>query len=138
MPDQISQSARILDLSPRIVTTTTVAGSPALAAETVIATLQFQGNLSLVQGAMLDAYAAFTVGTTGTAAQLRIRQSTVAGSIVANSGALTAVAANLVGIPLSGLDPAPPATLVYVLTLQITGGSAVSTVSAVSLRAIMV
>jgi hypothetical protein len=138
----IDQSAVGVDLSPRIQLTTSITGSPAAAAETIIATLNLVnfGNFSVVTGVDLTGWAAYTVGTNGAAVQFRIRQTNVAGSIVGNSGALTGSqhgAAILSADDCEGFD-ATPGVAVYVLTMQVTSGSATSTVSAVKLRAIIV
>lgn len=138
MPTPIRESANSLDLSPRIVDTTTITGSPALAAETIIATLVLPsfGDVVVVQKVYLQGWAAFTVGTSGSACNLRIRQTNVAGNVVATTGALTGgiAAAALVAQDVSGSDPAPGVGT-YVLTLQVTAGAAASTVSAVQLLA---
>jgi len=135
------QSSNQIDLSPRFVTTTTVVASPAAAAETIIASITIPnlGDNPLASGIDLSGWAAFTVGTSGTAITLRIRQTNVAGTIVGNTGALTGgiAAAALVAQDVEGFDTAP-GVAVYVLTLQVTAGSAASTVSAVKLRAELV
>lgn len=141
MPEPIRQSAVGLDLSSRIVDTTVVTASPALAAETIIATLTLPafGGPTVVQKVYLDAWAAFTIGTTATAVTLRLRQTNASGTIVASTGALTAgvAAAALIQQDIAGSD-ATPGVGTYVLTLQVTSATAASTVSAVSLRAIVV
>jgi L,D-peptidoglycan transpeptidase YkuD (ErfK/YbiS/YcfS/YnhG family) len=138
VPTPIRSSANSLDLSPRFVDTTTITGSPALAAETIIATLVLPsfGDPTVVQKIYLQGWAAFTVGTSGTAVTLRIRQTNVAGTVIQTTGALTAgiAAAGLVAQDVSGSD-ATPGVGTYVLTLQVTAGAAVSTVSAVQLLA---
>lgn len=121
-------------------TTTTVIGSPAAAAETIVATLPNVSTDGPNQQVSLFGWVAFTVGTSGTAATLRLRETGVAGTLVANSGALTGgiAAANLVALPIIGVDrPGDVAGMVYELTLQVTGGAATSTVSAVALIAIV-
>jgi hypothetical protein len=135
-PQAIQYSGEHLDLGPRYVFSTTVAASPALAAETIIATLPQLGDLAISKGVVLDGWAAFTVGTSGTAIRLRIRRTDVNGTVVADTGALTGgvAAAALVAQDVCGVDTG--ATLpgqVYVLTLQVTAGAAASTVSAVKL-----
>ena len=137
----IEQSASSVDLSPRIQTTTSITGSPAAAAETIVATLTLTGfgNLSVVSGIDLTGWCAYTVGTNGTAVTFRIRQTNASGNIVASSGALTGSqhgAAILSADDVEGFDAAPGIG-VYVLTMQVTSGSATSTVSAVKLRAII-
>jgi hypothetical protein len=141
MPEPIRQSATGLDLSPRIVDTVAITGSPAAAAETIVATLNLPsfGGPTVVQKVYLDGWVSFTVGTSGTAVTLRLRQTNVSGTVIATSGALTGgiAAAGLVAQDIAGSD-ATPGVGTYVLTLQVTGGAAASTVSAVSLRAIIV
>lgn len=138
--DQIQLAARGVDLSSRIVASTTVSASPAAAAETTIATITVPGNLTIVTGVILFGFAAFTVGTSGTATRLRIRQTSTAGATIADTGATTGgiAAAALVDMNVSGTDAAPLAAGVYVLTLTVTAGSAASTVSATHLVAIAV
>lgn len=143
MPVQpIESSAISSDWSPRIVDTTTVQNSPiAAAAETIIATLAIPnfGGVAIVSKVYLDGWAAFTVGTNGTAAQLKVRQTNLAGTVVVATGPLTGgvAAAALVAQDIEGSD-ATPGVATYVLTLQITGGTANTTISAVSLRALIV
>jgi hypothetical protein len=123
------------------VFSTTVAGSPALAAETIIAQTPQLGDLAVSQGVVLDGWAAFTVGTSGSAVRLRIRQTNVAGTVIADTGALTGgvAAAALVAQDISGVDTSAfAAGRVYVLTLQVTAGAAVSTVSGVKLDALAI
>lgn len=120
------------------ILTKTVVASPALAAETIIASLVVGsvGDSSTVVD--LSGWAAFTVGTTGTAARLRIRSGGLTGAVVADTGALTGgiAAAALVAQDVEGQDiPGEVASLGYVLTLQVTAATAGSAVSAVKLRA---
>ena len=134
MPVPIRQSGTDHDLSSRFLSTTTVAGSPAAAAETVIATLTNAsfGDLSIVSGVRLRGWCAFTVGTSGVSARLRIKETGTSGATVADTGLTTVTAANLLEMSINGFDAAPGVG-VYVLTLIIGSGAAVSTVSAVSL-----
>jgi hypothetical protein len=140
--EPITRNALGLDLSGRFFFTTTVVASPAAAAETIIASLTIPSNIAAVAGVDLTGWAAYTVGTNGTAVTFRLRQTQVAGTLVASSGALTGSqhgAAILSADDIEGFDAAP--TLpgqIYVLTMQVTAGSAASTVSAVKLRAIVV
>lgn len=123
-----------VDLSPRVKRSATVTGSPAAAAETIVATSPAAGDLQLGIGILILAFAAVTVGTNGTALTWRIRQTDASGTIVKSSGAKTAVAANLTDEVIAGFDTAPAASgQVYVLTLTVTAGSAASTVSAVEI-----
>jgi hypothetical protein len=141
MPRPINEGADAIDLSPRFIRSAVVVASPALAAETIIAQSPAVGDVAIMQGVRLSGWAAFTVGTTGTAVRLRLRQTNVAGTVVADTGALTAgiAAAALVSQDVEGFDAAAVAPAqVYVLTLQVTGGSAVSTVSAVMLSGLII
>jgi hypothetical protein len=141
MPRGINEAADALDLRPRFVVSTAVVASPAAAAETIIAQTGAIGDVAVLQGVLLSGWAAFTVGTTGTAARLRLRQTNVAGTVIADTGAVTGgiAAANLVAQDVEGFDAAAVAPAqVYVLTLQVTGGSAVSTVSAVKLSGLII
>jgi hypothetical protein len=137
----IQETSAGIDFSQRVQVSTTVVGSPALAAETIIAQLTLQGDVSVQRSVILRGWAAFTVGTSGTAVQLRIRQTNVAGTVKGDSGALTGgvTAGNLLVESVAGVDTAPANTgQVYVLTLQVTAGAAASTVSAVEFDAIEV
>jgi hypothetical protein len=141
VPVPLTENAAGIDLSARVAATKTVAGSPALAAETIIASLALNTDEAIQSGVLLRGFAAFTVGTSGTAVTLRIRQTNVTGTVVATTGALTGgiAAAALVAESILGFDAAPAVTgQTYVLTLQVTAGSAASTVSAVELDATIV
>lgn len=141
MPQPISYDSQRLDLTKRVQVTTAITGSPALAAETIIATLNLTGfaDTAILSGIELSGWAAFTVGTSGSAVQMRIRQTNIAGTVVGNSGALTGgvVAAALLAQDCEGFD-AGAGVATYVLTLQVTAGAAASTVSATKLRAILI
>ena len=140
--EPIHLSAQGIDLSARILDTTTVQNSPiAAAAETIIATLNVPnfGNTTIVSKVYLDGWAAYTIGGAATATTLRIRQTDGSGTVVATTGALTAgvAAAALAAQDVSGSD-ATPGVAKYVLTLQVTSGNTNTTISAVSLRAYIV
>jgi hypothetical protein len=139
MTQPIRQSIVPVDISERFPSTKVVAASPALAAETIIASLTLPGfgDTAVVSGIQFDGWAAFTVGTSGVSATMRVRQTNVAGTVVATTGALTVVAANLVQISVQGFD-ATPGVATYVLTLQIGSGAAPSTVSSLSLQAVVI
>jgi hypothetical protein len=139
MPQPITRSIVNDDLTGRFVGTSTVQNSPiAAAAETIIATVTIPnfGDTPIMAGIRLHGWAAFTVGTNGTAALLKIHQTNASGSTVVSTGALTVTAANLVAFDVLGADAAPGVGT-YVLTLQITNGSANTTVSAVHISASM-
>jgi len=136
MPIPIHLASAGIDLSDRFFFTAAITGSPALAAETVIATLTPTGDISVQKGVFLFGQCAYTVGTSGASARYRIRQTGVAGAVVYDSGATTQgiSAGTLVNDSVQGVDTAPVMPgQVYVLTLQVGSGAAASTVSAVSL-----
>lgn len=137
----ITTSAERIDLTQRVAVSTTVAASPSAAAETVIAQLTLTGDVAILRSVILRGWAAFTVGTSGTAVRLRIRKTNVSGTVVGDSGALTGgvAAAGLLVESVAGADASPANTgQVYVLTLQVTGAAAASTVSSVEFDAIAV
>lgn len=140
-PVPIREDSAGIDLSARVQVTTTVAASPSAGTETVIATLTLArfSDLAVISGIDLSGWAAFTVGTSGVSVRMRIRQTNVSGTVVADTGALTGgvAATNLLGQDVEGFDAAPGVG-VYALTLTIGSGAAASTVSALKLRAIVV
>lgn len=139
--DPIQLDSANTDFSHRIIASKTVVASPALAAETVIGSLSISENEQVVSGILLDGWAAFTVGTSGASARLRIRETDINGTVVADTGATTGgiAAGNLVILDAHGQDVVSNAGgRTYVLTLQIGSGAAASTVSAVSLKATVV
>ena len=143
MPYGFIQSANTLDLSPRCQSSSTVVGSPATNAETVVCQITgLDGQLSAASGVFLSGGASLTVGTSGTAVTVRIRTGTTAGSgtVIASTGALTGgiAAGNLISQDIQGFDTAASggtaiASTSYCLTVQVTGGAATSTVSATNL-----
>lgn len=142
MPQPITVNSIHDDLSVRFPVSTTIVASPALAAETIIANLtipQF-GDVAIMSGILLQGWAAYTVGTSGTAVTFRIRQTNVSGTVVVSTGALTGSqhgAGILSADDITGYD-ATPGVGVYCLTMQVTAGAATSTVSAVSLAATVI
>lgn len=139
MPHPIQYEAAAIDLGSRFFVSTTVAASPAAAVETTICTLTVTGDIATSDGVYLFGWCAFTMGTSGTAATIKIRQTSTAGATVATSGATTGVAAALYNLSILGLDVlASVVSQVYVLTLTIAAGAAASTVSAAGLIAVAV
>lgn len=138
MPQPIRISSPEIDLSARFQNTTTVAASPSAATETVIATLTLAnfGDLAVVNGILVAGWAAFTVGTAGASVRLRIRQTNVSGTVIADSGALTGgvAAGNLLAQDVEGFDSGAGVSA-YALTLTVGSASAASTVSGLILRA---
>lgn len=138
MAAPFQQSAAVLDLTPRVFTTATVVDSPALAAETIIASVTINKDIQTVRGVLLIGYCAFTVGTAGVTSNLKLRRTDTSGQTVIASGLIPQTAADLVAPSIQGYDvfqAAPGA--IYVMTLTIGSGGAVSTVSAVSLVAVV-
>jgi len=140
--EPITGTIRGTDLTPRFTQTTAVVASPTDNTETIIASITLADDASPAQGVELVAFAALTIGTSGTAGNLRIRRTNATGTVVVASGAITAgvwAATQLAELYAAGFDAGP--TLpgqVYVATLTVTGGAATSTVSAVYLRALTV
>lgn len=138
-PEPIKYSATNVDLSPRVLTSTTVVASPAAASETIICSLTIAGNLALISGVAVFGYAAFLVGASGTDATLKIRRTDASGQTVVSSGLINApAAADLLAYSIQGFDSGAAIPQVYVLTLTIANGAATSTVSATSLIALAV
>jgi hypothetical protein len=129
-----------IDLSSRFIQSSVVAASPSANSETTICTLTLPSNLFVVTGVFLLGFAAFTVGTSGTACTLQIKQTSTGGAAKGTTGATTGgiAAGNLIDMNISGFDAAPAGSQVYVLDLTVTGGAAASTVSACTLMAIVV
>jgi len=140
LPLVLNASAQGLDLSPRVVTSTTVAASPSAATETTICTITLPTNVAVSAGILLFGWAALTVGTSGTAVNARLRRTDTAGAVQAATGATTGgiAAGNLIDINVQAFDTGPASGQVYVLTLTVTGGAAASTVSACSILALVV
>ena len=120
------------------VVSSVVVASPALAAETIIAQVTLGSVADPTSSVILNGWAAYTVGTSGTAVRFRIRRGGLTGTLVVDTGALTQTrtAGNLCADDVNGSDtPGEQASLVYALTMQVTAGAAQSTVSAVYLSA---
>ena len=139
MPQPIRYDSQFLDLTKRVQVYKTVDASPAAASETIIATLTLSGfaDTAVLSGVLLNAWAAYTVGTSGTAVTLRIRQTNVSGTVVATTGAMTKTAASLYADDVNGFD-AGAGVGVYVFTMQVTSGAAASTVSALLIQATII
>lgn len=139
MPQAIQVGGAAVDLSPRYFYTEAVTGSPAAATETIIATLAVRGDLAVMEGVRLACYCAFTAGTDGASAVLRIRQTDASGTVIKASGAVNVTAANLYDRCIFGVDEAAALpNQVYVATLTVASASAASTVSAVILDALVI
>lgn len=138
MPEPIQQSGVTVAIGDRVFRTATVAASPADATETVVASLTIPEDIAISKGIYLSGYIAYTVGTNGTSGRVRVRRASVAGATIRDSGALTRTAAQLVESPIQIMDTGGSLpNQVYVVTLTVGAATAVSTVSAVELVAIV-
>jgi hypothetical protein len=138
VPQGFKESAAVIDLSPRFGTSAVVVASPAAATETIIASLTLNLDVAVAAGVLIFGWAAFTAGTDAVGGQLKIRRTNASGTTLKDSGAVTVVATKLYASALHAFDTGP--TLpgqVYVLTLTMASGSAESTVSAVTLSALV-
>jgi hypothetical protein len=118
----------------------TVLGSPALAAETAVCQITNIATDGPSQVAVLTGFVAITIGTAGTALRLRIRQSAIGGTVVADTGAVTGgiAAGNVVALEVQDFDlPGDVDGFTYILTAQVTAASAGSAVSSANLIAIV-
>lgn len=139
MPQPFRYDAAALNLGPRFFYTTTVSASPTAAAETIVATLPTIGDLGIGVGVKLEANLKLTIGASGTTTQVRVRQTNVSGTVVADSGAITTAAAGVFNIDCLGIDTAP--TLpgqVYVVTVQVANAAAASTVTPLFASALVI
>ena len=145
--ETVKSSGKTTDLSSRVVASSAIVGSPALAAETIVCQVTGIGvDVPVMSGVFLSGDVSFTVGTSGTAIRVRIRTGTVAGAgtVIADTGAITGgvSATNLLSQDVQGFDTAAsggaaPGTTSYHLSLQVTAGAAASTVSQTNLVAII-
>jgi phage-related minor tail protein len=78
-PTPIRETAEGIDLSPRVQRSTTVAASPAAAAETTVCSVTLTGDIAVVAGTALIAYVALTVGTNGTDVTVKLRRTDTSG-----------------------------------------------------------
>lgn len=138
MPSHIGQNARFLDLSQRIVGSTSVVASPTGAAEAVIASIALPAGLSYAAGVALVGQVGYTVGATGASGRVRIRQNSVTGPVVADTGAVTETPANVDNHVAVGFDTAPVDAGVYKLTLTVASAVTASPVGACGLLAVAV
>lgn len=143
MADPFVENLRYTDCSARVQQTTTVITSPTANAETVIATTAaFDGTLPIAIGCLIIAEIAYTTGPSATACTVKLRRgTTTSGTQVYSSGAQTGghnSAGLLVADSAGTFDTAPGSAAAYSITLTVTGGAATSTVSAVSLTAILI
>lgn len=137
-PVPIERNANSLDLTGRIAYSNAVVGSPADATETIIASLKLPGDIAILSGVLLVCWCAFTVGTSGVSARVRIKQTNASGATKGDTGATTAVAAQLGTRTALGIDAAPAGDQVYVATLTVGSAAAASAVSAVVFAALAI
>lgn len=106
-------------------------------AETVVATLNgVNPSPNTIVG--LLGWLAMTVGTAGTAVRIRIRRDSLTGTVVADTGAVTAgiAAAAVAALDVNGDDsPGDVASQTYVMTVQQTAATGNATINAVALGA---
>ena len=141
MPDPVVSSLRFADLTSRFVFSTTVVASPSGASEAIIGSVQLPSGLTVNSGVIIGGWAAYTLGSTPTSCQLRVRQTNISGTVVADTGAMTAghtTAASLAADDVNGVDTAPADAQIYKLTLTVAGAGSASTVSKLLLFAIAV
>lgn len=131
-----------VDLTSRVVKTSTVSASPAAGSETVVATTPaFDTSVPFMLGVIVLANLAYTIGTNGVSCTVKLRQTNVSGTTLFTTGAQTGghnTATQLVADDVMAFDAAPAAGQTYCVTLTIGSGSAASTVSAVQLIAIAI
>lgn len=142
MPATIESNIATVDLGARFKVTTTVGASPSGASETIIGTLTFTdfGFAGVTQGVQVHGWAAYTLGSTPTSCQLRIRQTNISGTVIADTGAMTGghnTAGFLVADDVNGFDSGAGVG-VYVLTLTVAGAGSASTVSKLYFDALII
>lgn len=124
--------------SLRLFQTTTIIGSPANATEAIIARFTLPSGLTVVSGAMLLGFTACTVAASGTAWRLRVRQTNVSGTVVADTGAIPQTGGANATLTLAGFDTLAAASMVYVLTSETPGAGAATTITQALLAAVIV
>lgn len=83
------------------------------------------------EGCLVECFANILIGTSATALVLRLRQNSIAGAILPTTQTLTVVAAQTINVSGVWLDVnlSYPTGILYVVTAQLTGASANSTVN---------
>jgi hypothetical protein len=131
-----------IDLSGRVVKTSTVSASPSGSAETVVATTPaFDTSVPFVAGVIVMANLAYTLGTSAASCTVKLRQTNVSGATLYSTGAQTGghnTATQLVADDVMAFDASPASGQTYCVTLTVGSGAAASTVSAVQLIAIAI
>lgn len=139
MPVPLTVASAAIDMSQRFDRSTTVVGSPSAGSETIVCQLTSNTDEVITEGVDLSGWVAYTVGTSGVSGRLIIRRGGIGGTIVADTGAVTRTAGQLVEQTVEGFDPSPAITgQQYTLTLTVGSGAAASTVSATRLAAVIV
>lgn len=136
--EPIRTNAALVDMGVRLARSASVVASPTTTAETIIASVTCSQLVEVGQGILVMGFAAFTVGTDGVGANVKLRKTDASGSTLKATGITTVVAANLVSRTITAFDTSP--TLpgqVYVMTLTVASASAGSTVSAVEIDALI-
>lgn len=137
--DTITGTSGHQDWSARVKMSGAIVGSPATSGETSVCTVAVTSNLTIATGIALFGWVAYTAGTNAATGTLKLRQTSTTGATVATSPALVIVATDLYTQDIIGIDTSPVIPgQVYVLTLTVASGSAISTVSAVGLVAVAV
>lgn len=110
-----------------------------VATEVVVATLVIPSLIVVTSGVLLFGAAQTVVGTNGTALQQRIRKGAVDGTILADTGALAATAADLFSETIVGVDASPALPgQAYVLTITTADNTANTAVTLPTLAAIII
>lgn len=115
---------------------TVIDASPGGAIETIVCTYTGIDTVDADSTVILTTQVNLVIGTSGTALRIRIRQTSISGAVVGDTGAITGgvAAGNVMSQDVIGVDnPGAVASFVYVATVQVTGGAAASTLSAVSI-----
>jgi hypothetical protein len=144
MPDLIDIGGFRVDLTRRVVTSSVVAASPSGSSETLVAkTPAFDNQLQIVTGCIILCTIAYTIGTSGNACTVQLRQGVTQGSgtVIFTTGAQTGghnTAGQLVSDEVSGWDASPGSQQAYHVSLTVASGAAASTVSKVTITAIAI
>jgi len=125
----INESGAGVDLSPRLAQNTTVVASPAAGAETIVGSITVPSGITLGFGALVICTFGVTIGTNGVSYRARVRNTNVSGTVVGDTGVVTASAASLYTITVVGIDTAAVAGTLEKVTLIVASGSATSTVT---------
>ena len=125
----ITLSGAALDLSPRIAQNTTVVASPAGATETIVGSITVPSGITIASGVLVICVFGVTIGTSGVSYRVRVRNTNVTGTVVGDTGVVTAAAASLYQPHVLGFDTAAVAGTIEKVTLTVASGGATSTVT---------